>query len=61
MPNQKPAAPNDDSDGYTNLHRFQQQTYRDAWSAYRIAGLPFGNSDIGMLIWFTYQQETRSN
>lgn len=61
MPHNKPDSPNNDSDGNTNLDRFQQRTYRDAWDAYRRAGLPFGDSDVAMLIWFTYQQHTRVN
>lgn len=61
MSDRKTPAPNDDSYGSGNLERFQHRTYRDAWSAYRTADLPFGNSDIGMLIWFTYQQATRLN
>ena len=61
MSSKKPEHPNRDSDGPANLDRFQQRTYRDAWNAYRGAGVPFGESDIAMLIWFTYQQDTRSN
>lgn len=61
MPDKKPESPNGDPDGATNLDRLQKRTYRDAWEAYTRAGIPFGDSDIAMLIWFTYRQATRAN
>ena len=35
--------------------------YYASWKAYRAAGQPFGNSDVAMLIWFTFDVQTRRN
>lgn len=43
------------------LRYYSRKVYDDAWSRYRTAGAPFGDSDVGMLIWFVYDQGTRMN
>lgn len=40
---------------------FTRQLYERAWSAYRMAGCPFGIGDTPMYIWFLFNQATRSN
>ena len=35
--------------------------YCEMWKEYRAAGSPFGACDLGMLIWFEFEQQTRLN
>jgi hypothetical protein len=43
------------------LRLYVELLYADAWHAYRDAGVPFGRSDVGMMLWFNYDQHTRRN
>jgi hypothetical protein len=50
-----------DADLPPELRHYVIKLYREAWTAYIIAGCPFGHSDDSMLIWFEFNQQTRMN
>lgn len=43
------------------LRRYAELLYTRAWEAYSKAGMPFGTSDAGMVLWYNYDQQTRRN
>ena len=49
-----PNAP--DSTGLSSaLEQCARNLYRQAWSAYRTVGCPYGETDEAMLVWYSFQ------
>ena len=53
------AASSDSSKLSPELRRTGLRLYRQAWDAYRKAGCPYGETDEAMLVWYSFQEETR--
>lgn len=50
-----------DQDIPPELMPFALRQYRSAWDLYQKAGCPFGETDMGMLLWFTFDRQTQKN
>lgn len=40
------------------IRQFLEEIYDRAWDSYRSAGIPFGNTVRGMLLWLEFGQDT---
>lgn len=40
------------------LQAYGDRLYLEAWAAYLKAGCPLGDSDLAMLVWYTFEEPT---